>query len=332
MSILRLLPLVLLFVLAALVIQFYDPAHYMKFYKRGVAYYDAGDYENASTEFLMTISEAKLSDTDASREIILDAYMMAAEILDMRLARPLRAIELYKDVWKNYPASEESIKAKLKAASLYRQKLSKPKEAISLYKGLLEQKAKNPQVIALQYEIIASYLKMHEFEQVISDGRSFLEQSPQNPDAADIQFAIADSFVYLEQYDKALEEYLSLIRKYPESYRANLGRFEAGNCYLKLGKYAQALAAFKIALKDYPNPQIVQLRIKETKARMKDSKNPDSLPFWARKKKNNKDAAPPIINPFPEDSPNYKPVRPVVVDDNSAKPTKKSDKQDKKAD
>lgn len=329
MSISRILPVVIIVAIAVIAIQLYNPQHYMKFYKRGIAYYDAGDYENASTEFLMTISEAKASDDAASLDIILDAYLMAGEILDMRLARPLRALELYKEVWKNYPQRKESITAKLRAASLYREKLSKVREAINLYKGLLKQYPENPEVIALEKEVINCYMELHEFEQVISDGKLYLEQNPDSPDAADIQFAIADTYVYLEQYDKALAEYLALIRNYPDSYRSVLGRFEAGNCYLKLAKYDEALAAFKIALKDYPNPEIVRLRIKETKARMNASKHPDTLPYWAKQKKNNKDAAPPIINPFPEDSPNYKPAGKIVLDEKESK-VKKKKKTEKK--
>lgn len=283
---------------------FYSPSR-EKFYKKGIAFYNKGEFERAQTEFMKAISEAQEVDSVESRSLMLDAYLLAGEILDLRLGRTKRAVALYEEMIKLPSSQPKRVDASLRLASIYRDKLFEPEKAIGIYKKLIDSHPHDPRTVNFPKLILEIYMTLHEFEQVISDGEAYLNKDPEQEDAAAIRFMIADANVYLEQYRRALDHYSEVEREYPGSYHARLARFEMGNCLLKLGLHDQALQAYEQALVGYPNPSVVQLRIKETKQRMAQAEDKETMPLWTLKKHSDDQVAPPIIPPFPEDLKNY---------------------------
>jgi tetratricopeptide (TPR) repeat protein len=288
-------------------------ATWTKYYKRGVAFIQAGEFEDAHTEFLKAVSEIDETGGPGSDDVLADSYLMAANIVEFRLARPQRALELYRKLIDRLPAHPKSIDARLGVARLFTDKLNQPTEGITAYKALLKDWPKDPRLAELPERIVRLYIQTGEFQQAVIEAREFIAADPTRPDAATLLFLTGDALAYLEKFGEALEAYVAVETDYPASPEARVARFEVGNCLLKLGRYSQAAGAFEQALATYPNPDVVRLRIRKAKLLAKQEMEPGKVPGWAEKSTQTveSDEGPALIDPFPEDRPGYKASAPA---------------------
>ncbi len=276
---------------------------YQKFYRRGLEFYQHADYERASTEFLKAVSEAQEDGTKESRPVMIESFMMAGEILENRLGRYRRALEIYRDVISQAPRRPETIPARIRMAAIHHEKLGEVQKAIQIHRDLLEQWPKDPRVRPLALKLLQAYMTLHDFEQVAAEGQEILRQDPEHPDRASILFLIAESFAIREQWEEAFKTYRRITQDLPQSYYARLALFEMGNCLLKMNRIDSALEIYEQAISSYPNAEVVRERIMEARARKVNEANRDGLPEWSLKSSREpaRDVQPKMIEPFPED-------------------------------
>lgn len=273
-----------------------------KYYDRGLAYTQSGEYEEAYTEFLKAVSEAGEDGRSSAIDHMADSYMLAAGLVDLRLGRPQRALELYRKFAELYPAHPRAVDAWLLIARLYTDKLNQPNEAILVYKALWNEHRDDPRLKELPVQVVRLYIHLHDFQQAVVEAREFLQQEPAREDAPRLKFLVGDALAFEERHEEALRAYQTVMREYPESAEAKLAPLEMGNCLLKLGRNAEALEQFELALANYPNPDVVKLRIHKAQLQLKRDGDTGNLPWDGESLQGAAEGkGPDLIDPFPED-------------------------------
>lgn len=224
-------------------------------YRRGIQKWNDGQMLEAA-ETLRAITRTHPESEYAPR-----ALLKVAQIQAYDLRRYEAAEETYRLFLKLYPQSSQAITALEELTTLLYEKKADYLGAINECQRYIDSFPNAPKVPLMHQRVVASYLKLRNFEQARVEAGLFLRKFPNHEQADGVAYEIVRSYFLEGKPDKAADEARRALAARPASaYGARL-RFLLAAALEDSDRLAEALDAYKLARDGHPDPAIVDKKI-----------------------------------------------------------------------
>jgi tetratricopeptide (TPR) repeat protein len=227
-----------------------------------------GRYEDAETYFLALVRELAEAQDAESVGWRNRALMQAADIENLYLNDPRRAVARLRELLQNKPDEETAFSAQEKIAAIFLDRLASCREAAAEIERLIGAFPNRPGIDGWRMRLAQCLFTLEQMERARAEARLLVEKHPDSPHAVDARLLIASSFFVEKKFSESAEIYQDIIKQnYSPAIRAK-SLFELGLCQEKQGQLEAAEQSFINALADHPQPQIVKERLLALRKRM----------------------------------------------------------------
>ncbi len=227
----------------------------------------SGRYEEAISTYSRIVSEYP-STPYAPKSL----YKIGV-IKNIFLNQYVEAIDTFKRLLFLYPESDEAIKAQKDIADIYMERLKNYEMAVLEYQRLIKRykelginKDKIPDI---RYRIGTAYMKMGDLEQARIEFEGILTDHPTTPMAPDIFIAIGDTYFLEGRLDDAIKTYQKVVDDHKEGSYNIEARFKIAVSLEEKGELRAALKRYKELIGIYPNQDVLKLKIKGIRERIR---------------------------------------------------------------
>jgi len=228
----------------------------------------SGRYEDAESYFLALVRELAEAEDAESIGWRNRALMQAADIENLYLNDPRRAVARLRELLQNKPDEETTFVAQEKIATIFLDRLASCREAAAEIERLIGAFPHRPGMDGWRMRLAQCLFTLEQMERARAEAKLLLEKHPDSPYAIDARLLIASSFMVEKKFSESAEIYQDIIKQdYGPAVRAK-SLFELGLCQEKQGQLEAAEQSFINALADHPQPQIVKERLLALRKRM----------------------------------------------------------------
>ncbi len=197
------------------------------------------------------------------------SLLRIGEILMLNLSEPEKAIEYFTRLTIEYPKSEGAITARKTMALIYEKSLMDYDRAIIQYQKLIDSKNVSKRD-EYQLAIGRCYYKKSNFNQAIIEYRTLIRRHPESELVPEARYEIGNCYFVMNNCKEAIKQYSKILQEYPNTDRRGDILLSIGVCLEEKEEYGQALKLYSDLLDEYSNKTLIQKKIDDVMARMKD--------------------------------------------------------------
>lgn len=197
------------------------------------------------------------------------SLLRIGEILMLNLYEPEKAIEYFTRLTLEYPKSEDAITARKTMASIYEKSLRDYDRAVIQYQKLIDSKNVDNRD-EYQLAIGRCYYKKGDFNQAIIEYRTLIRRYPGSALVPETYYEIGNCYFVMNNCEKAVKQYEEILQEYPAINRRGDILLSIGVCLEEKEEYGQALKLYSDLLDEYSNKALIQKKMDDVMARMKD--------------------------------------------------------------
>lgn len=198
-------------------------------------------------------------DPSRRREAWIEATVRLAELVHLELKDPQRALDLYRELVREFPDAEESWQARERIAWIALKHLHDRHEAISQWQELAL--SGRPDADKWALEVARAYFKLRDYEQVRRECAALAERSPSGEHTGEALLLAATSLQLENRHEEAIAAFEEVAKRFPESEVEAQARYQIGLSLAALREWDGAMAALVASLENHPDPWRVQAEI-----------------------------------------------------------------------
>ncbi|MGQ9610968.1 MAG: tetratricopeptide repeat protein [bacterium] len=164
---------------------------------------------------------------------------------------PKSAINIYEQVMKTKPGTDEAKQAHLKIAETYYKQMEDYEKGLQTYEEVAKAYPKTKYSGEAYWAIAMHYFQAKEYEKAKDNFAKVTEEVPNTDMAKDAELAIAKSYEEMKNLDEAAKLYLEFSKANPQHRRAAQSGLDAAKLYEKLDKIDEAVEAYKFVASQY---------------------------------------------------------------------------------
>ncbi|MFH1262444.1 MAG: tetratricopeptide repeat protein [Pseudomonadota bacterium] len=190
-----------------------------------------------------------------------EALFQVANIEQMMLNDPAKALVTYRKLVSAFPVSEYTILAQRRVADLQKNHFANFHQAIVEYEKLIKIVPNHADAPAFQLEVARCYTLLHNFDQAAIEYQTLLKKHPNYDKLDEAYFEMANNAYIAGKYDRAIAAYEAVSAKYPKSLLRVQAIFGAASSYEEIDDIDNARRRYKEIEKEYPSPKVVAIRL-----------------------------------------------------------------------
>lgn len=157
-------------------------------------------------------------------------------------------------------------------ANIYFEQTHDPEKAIAAYKKLISFSPDSLEIDFFQFRIAQGYFHKNNFEQARLEYQTLLDRFPKSQYNARARFEIGNAYYMEGKYDIAIEALKQVLRNHPQSEYSVEAQFVMAQCYEHQEKHQTALQMYENIHGRYSSPDVLEIRLREVKKRLKQTK------------------------------------------------------------
>jgi len=190
------------------------------------------------------------------------SYIYSRHVRDLK-----KAMDAYSMLFYLYPESPQAVTAREDRAELFSSR-KEYRKAIADYAWLLENGPPEKNDL-YRYNIAMEYIKMNDFRQARIELEELLKNIPSTPLAPQVYYQIATTHYLEGNLEEAVKGYDTVISKFPDNPICIEARLGKATALEEAGSLTEALALLEELKDEYSNTDVVKIRIKSTRERLK---------------------------------------------------------------
>ena len=204
---------------------------------------------------LITLGEGVSGDARFER---LRALQMAADLLELDLARPGDAAAYFRRIAMEYGGTEAAFSARMRLGDLLHDKLKDFPAAAGAYLGVVEAFPNHAGADEVQLKAARTFLDAGNHDQAICEAEALLLHYPQSSLGPAAQMVAGHALHLAGKAILAAEALHDVAARWPSSPEAPIALVEAGDCAAEAGEEMLAERSYIEALANHPAPRTVQ--------------------------------------------------------------------------
>lgn len=214
----------------------------------------------------------KIIDLDAESRFAVKAYYRLGFALETYLRDFEGAVLSYEEYIKHSGDVVSIYEVQKRIANIYFQHLLEPDKAVDAYGKLLLLSPDSLEADHFMFRRAQSYFRLNSFGRARKQFQELVEKYPKSQYVAQARYTVGNTYFMQGKYDVAIEALKQVLREHANSEQAVEAQFLMAQCLEHQGRLPNALQLYSALESRYTVPEVLALRIKEVKRRIRAKK------------------------------------------------------------
>jgi tetratricopeptide (TPR) repeat protein len=223
--------------------------------------------EQEKYEKSLELFDRSIKRNERSETAIL-AAKKAAEIADLNLKTPIRAIKYYHHLILVAPTAEEQRSAQIHLANLYFNQLADYERSVLEFSKLLDLPHSREEGRLYHFALAKSYFYLNQFFQARVEVENIEKSGAEGQLLFDALLLKGNIYLATKSIDSAIATYKSLIEKFPQKAQEEQILLNLALCYEEQKDFGKAIGILEQLKASYAEPQFIEVRIRKLKERL----------------------------------------------------------------